>query len=294
MDLRHLATFIAIVEEGSFAQAAERLEYAQSTITLHMQQLEKALGIKVFDRHMRKVTLTPAGELLLRHARHVLSQVEHMQHDLADLASGESGSLRIGMIDSIARLYLVDVLRAFRARYPQIQLTVEVCSTLRIHEMLVEGQIELGISTPPPVNRDLIFEPLINEEMVLLLPHDHPLHAQKAILLRDLRRECLLLTHPPCAYRTAIEAAFMAHGLPLTVSIEIGSLEIIKQAVQQKIGIAILPQLATRHMPSDMVIRKIADWSQAMPIGIITRMIPSSQQRIVNTLSTMLKQAIVG
>src|SRR5581483_8881268 len=122
------------------------------------------------------------------------------------------GYLRVGMIEPVARLYLVDVLRAFRDRYPRIRLTIEILSTIRTHEQLVAEQIDLGISTPPPTNTGLVFEPLLTEEMVLLLPNDHSLQQRTNITLSDLRDECLLLTHPPCAYRSAIEQAFMARG----------------------------------------------------------------------------------
>src|SRR5579883_1096373 len=249
MELRHLSTFKAIAEAGSFVQAAERLQYAQSTITLQIQQLEEELGVELFDRTLRKIRLTAAGHALLIHAQRVLHQVEQMQQDLEDLAHGESGHLRIGMIEAVAHLYLTDVLRMFRTRYPRIRLTIEILSTIRTHEQVSADRIDLGISTPPSTNAGLIFEPFLTEGVVLLLPDDHPLQERASILLSDLPDQCLLLTHPPCAYRTAIEQVFMARGLPLVASIEIGSLEVIKQAVQQRLGIAILPQLAARHTP---------------------------------------------
>ncbi len=294
MDLRHLQTFKAIVEEGSFVQAAERLQYAQSTITLQIQQLEEELGVELFDRQRRKIQLTPAGRTLLTHAQHVLNQVEQMQQDLADLVEGESGHLRVGMIEPIARLYLVDVLQAFRARYPRIHLTIEVLSTIRTHEQLAADQIDLGISTPPPADMGLLFEPLLTEEMVLLLPCDHPLQARASITLSDLHNDCLLLTHPPCAYRAAIEQAFMAHGLPLAASVEIGSLEVIKQAVQQGLGIAILPRIAVRSIPEGTVVRAVEDWDLHLPLGLITRAIPLPQGKAAQAFRDILKQAIAG
>jgi DNA-binding transcriptional LysR family regulator len=293
IDLRHLHTFKAIAEEGSFVQAAEKLQYAQSTITLQIQQLEEELGVELFDRKLRKIRLTPAGHTLLIHAQQVLNQVEQMQQDIADLAGGESGHLRVGMIEPVARLYLIDVLRAFRARYPRIRLTIEVLSTIRTHEQLAAGQIDLGISTPPSAHSGLVFEPLLTEQMVLLLPKDHPLQEHPGIVLSDLRNECLLLTHAPCAYRAVIEQAFMAHGLQIASSIEIGSLEVIKHAVQVGLGIAILPQLATRPIPPNTVVRAVKDWSLHVSFGLITREIPSPQSKVVQAFKTFLKQAMM-
>jgi len=292
MDLRHLHAFKAIAEEGSFVQAAERLQYAQSTITLQIQQLEEEMGVELFDRQRRKIQLTPAGEMLLVHAQHILNQVEQMRQDLVDLTEGESGTLRVGIIEPIGRLYLTDILRTFRARYPRIQLTIEVLSTIRTHEQLIAKQIDLGISTPPPMNVGLAFDPFMIQGMVLLLPHDHPLQAHDHISLSDLRDECLLLTHPPCAYRAAIEQAFMARGLPLVVGIEIGSLEIIKQAVQQGLGIALMPELAVRHAPSGTVVRVVEDWSLNLPVGLITRELPLPQGKAAQAFGALLRQAL--
>jgi DNA-binding transcriptional LysR family regulator len=292
MDLRHLQTFKTIAEEGSFVQAAERLQYAQSTITLQIQQLEEELGIELFDRKKRKIQLTAAGQMLLIHAHHVLNQLKQMQQDLSDLSAGESGTLRVGIIEPVARLYLTDVLRTFRARYPRIRLTIEVLSTIRTHEQIAADQLDLGISTPPPASAGLTFEPLLTEEMVLLLPCDHPLQKRADIALSDLCDECLLLTHPPCAYRSAIEQAFMARGLPLAVSVEIGSLEIIKQAVQQRLGVALLPQIATRHIPHDTAVRMIGDWNLHLSFGLITKEIPLPQGKAIQAFSALLKQAM--
>jgi DNA-binding transcriptional LysR family regulator len=294
MDLRHLQTFKMIAETGSFVQAAERLQYAQSTLTLQIQQLEAELGVELFDRQRRKIQLTVAGHTLLTHAQHVLNQVEQMQQDLTDLVAGESGTLRVGIIEPIARLYLMPVMRTFRERYPRIRLTIEILSTNRTHEQLIANQIDLGISTPPPTNRGLIFEPILTETPVLLLPKNHALLQQDAILLSDLCTECLLLTDPPCAYRTAIEQAFMARGLPLAIGIEIGSLEIIKQAVQQGMGVAIMPKCATYQLPDDVIIRPIQDWELHMPLGLITREVPHPQSKALQAFSALLKRAALN
>jgi LysR family transcriptional regulator, regulator of the ytmI operon len=294
MDLRQLQTFKAIAETGSFVQAAERLQYAQSTLTLHIQQLEAELGVELFDRQRRKIQLTAAGHTLLVHTQHVLNQVEQMQQDLSDLVAGESGTLRVGMIEPVARLYLMQVMRTFRERYPRIRLTIEILSTNHTHEQLIANQIDLGISTPPPAGAGLIFEPILTQTPVLLLPKNHALLQQDEIVLSDLCAECLLLTESPCAYRAAIEQAFMARGLPLAIGIEIGSLEIIKQAVQQGMGVAIMPAFATYHIPDDTVIRPIKDWTLHIPLGLITREVPLPQSKAIQAFSSLFKQVVAG
>ncbi|GCE51193.1 DNA-binding transcriptional LysR family regulator [Thermosporothrix hazakensis] len=294
MDLRQLNTFKAIAEEGSFVRAAERLQYAQSTISLQIQQLEEELGVELFDRQRRKIQLTPAGRALLMHAQHVINQVAQLQQDLAAIVTGESGHLRIGMIEAVARLYLPEILRKFRARYPRIQLTIEVLSTIHVHEQLAADQIDLGVSTPPATDMGLVFEPLQTAPIMLLLSEQHPLCQQPTITLSDLKDECLLLTHPPCAYRSAIEQAFVARGLPLATNIEIGSIEVIKQAVQQGLGIALVPELATHSIPPGIVIRNVSDLHLHLPLGLITRAIPIPQGKAAQAFSSLLRQTMTA
>ncbi|HEX2915939.1 MAG TPA: LysR family transcriptional regulator [Chloroflexia bacterium] len=293
MDLRHLQTFNTIVEEGSFVRAAEQLQYAQSTISLQIQQLEEELGLELFDRQRRKIQLTPAGHLLLAHAQRILQQLTHLQQDLSDLAEGETGTIRVGMVEPVARLCLVEVLRLFRLRYPRVRLTIEILSTIRVHEHLAEDWIELGISTPPPANSNLVFEPLMNDGLVLLLPANHPLQKYSQILLSDLRDETLLLTHPPCAYRTAIEQAFITQGLTLKASVEVGSLEFIKQAVQQGLGIALLPRLAVYNTTTSAIVREIEDCQLPVVYGLISKEASLPHGKATQVFSDLLKQAIL-
>jgi DNA-binding transcriptional LysR family regulator len=294
MELRHLQTFKTIVEEGSFVQAADKLQYAQPTITLQIQQLEEEVGSKLFDRQRKKIQLTRAGHMLLAHAIQVLNQIEQMHQDLQDLSQGESGHLRIGLIEPIASVYLADVLATFCEQHPKIRLTIEILSTIMTHERVAAGEIDLGISTPPSSSSGLSFEPLRTEQMVLLIPQQHPLQQQEHICLRDLQYERILLTNPPCAYRTVIEQAFIAQGTSLSTSIEIGGLPTIKQAVQRGLGIAILPQIATQPTPCGTAVKMLQDWNFHLPIGLIKKMVPLAQGKAIEALSTLFKQTIVG
>src|SRR5215813_11612358 len=102
MELRHLQTFQAVVRAGSFLQAAEELQYAQSTITLHIQQLEADLGVKLFARQGKRVHLTEAGRSLREQADHLLEYVATLQQNMADLVSGEAGHVRLGAVEPTA------------------------------------------------------------------------------------------------------------------------------------------------------------------------------------------------
>ena len=292
MDLRHLQTFKTIADEGSFVKAADKLQYAQSTLTLQIQQLEEELGIELFDRQRKKIQLTPAGQALLVHAVHVLSQVEQMHQDIRDLATGESGHLRVGLIEPVAQLYLPEVLESFCRCYPRIRLTVEVLGTMIVPERVATGSLDLGVSTLPPAEAGLVFEPLVTEPMVVLMAKDHPLQQQDRLSLRDLDGERILLTNPPCAYRTVVEQAFMAQGMNVPPGIEVGSITAIKQCVRRGLGIAIIPMLAASPAPSGTVIKTLEDWSFHLPIGLLRKSASAMPGRAIETFASLLKRAM--
>jgi len=129
MELRHLATFQMIVREGSFLRAAEKLQYAQSTITLHIQQLETELGVKLFARQGKKVQLTQAGCALHDQADSLLQRAAALQQAMMEITTGAVGRLRIGSIEPTASLRLPSLIAHFCHERPKVRLTVEVGGT---------------------------------------------------------------------------------------------------------------------------------------------------------------------
>ena len=271
MDFRHLQTFRMIVEEGSFAGAAEQLQYAQSTVTLQVQQLETELGIELFDRRKKKVQLTNAGRNLLTHATYVLNQMEALHHSMQELVAGETGHIRLGVIEPLASLRLPRVLLTFCEAYPKANLTLEVLGTGITSQKVADGELDLGITAAPRPGLNLIFEPLFVDAMVLLLPTDHPLNQLEAISITDLAHHRLLLTHPTCAYREFIERTMNEKGVRLYSGIEIGSMEALKRAVQHRLGVAIIPGMATNSLPEGTVTRQFANLELLMSIGMVRR-----------------------
>src|SRR5262245_21389955 len=205
MDLRHLHTFQAVLEHGSLLRAAEALGYAQSTITLHIQQLEADLGVPLFVRQGKKARLTEAGRLLRAEAAQILGRVGALRRTMRELAEGEAGYVRLGAIEPAASLRLPALLVPFCAARPQVRLALEVGGTRAICQSVAAGDLDLGIVSPPPASLGLVFEPLFVERMALLAPEAHPLAQGIVIGARDLRGHRLLLTEQTCAYRQAIE-----------------------------------------------------------------------------------------
>lgn len=272
MDFRHLQTFKAIVDEGSFAGAAERLQYAQSTVTLQVQQLETELGVELFDRQKKKIQLTGAGRNLLTHANHVINQMEALQQSMRELLSGETGHIRLGIIEPLASLRLPQVLLTFCEAYPKIHLTIEAHGTGIISQKVADGELDLGLTATPRPGLNLIFEPLFVEPMALMLPVQHPLNQQEIIQLSDLTPYRLLLTSSTCAYRQLIERTLIEQGATKIYSgLEIGSVEALKRSVQRGLGVAIVPAMVANPLPENTVLRSFANLDLQVSIGLVQK-----------------------
>jgi DNA-binding transcriptional LysR family regulator len=271
MDLRQLTTFQAVTKHGSFVRAAEALDYAQSTVTLHIQQLETELGVLLFTRAGRKAELTEAGRTLHEQAGPLLAQMAALQQTMAGIGTGETGHVRIGCIEPTASERLLPLLVRFAEERPRVRLTLEAGGTRGVSNRVARGDLDIGICSPPPASLGLTFDPLFRDPMALLLPDNHPLAAADDIRAADLNGHRLLLTEPTCAYRAATEAALLAHGVDPYSGIEIDSLEPLKRAVQHRLGMAILPIASVTPPPAGTVLREIADLDVHLVIGLVRR-----------------------
>jgi DNA-binding transcriptional LysR family regulator len=269
MELRYLATFQTIVRAGSFTRAATSLAYAPSTITLHMRRLETELGFKLFARQGKQIALTTAGQALYDQADVLLRQARTLETALKEIAAGESGSVRIGVIEPAASVMLMPLLADFCHDYPKMQVTLEVTSTRLICQGVAAGRLEIGICSPPQAELGLIFEPLFFERIALLIPEGHPLATLDQITLSDLREQRLLLSNQYCAYRDTIEYYFTQRGLTVRPSMEISSFDALKHGVRAGVGIAIIPARAATPPPAGTALRALADLDLALPVGFV-------------------------
>lgn len=292
MELRHIYTFQAIVKEGSFLKAAEKLMYAQSTITLHIQQLEAELGVKLFIRQGKKVQLTEAGRSLQEQANSLVARAMALQQTMFDLVAGEAGHVRIGAIEPTASLRLPRLLAPFCQERPRIRLTIEVGNTRTISQRVAAGALDIGICSPPAAHLGLDFEPLFSEPLALLLPAQHPLASVETIRARDLAKQRLLLTEEDCSYRATIEKALLTRGTNPYTGLEIGSQETIKRAVQHGMGLTILPRATITPPPTRAIVREIDGLELSLPIGLVLLADEISPSRALEALLILLHKEL--
>ncbi|MBE9114302.1 LysR family transcriptional regulator [Lusitaniella coriacea LEGE 07157] len=292
MEFRHLQTFQAIVQEGSFLRAAQKLQYAQSTITLHIQQLEAELGVKLFSRRGKRTELTVAGRTLQGCVEQLLHRAANLQQTIADLVAGEAGHLRIGSIEPVASVDLPAILVQFCQKYPKVRLTLEVGVTQAIAPRVATGELDLAICSPPHANLNLTFELLFQDPISLLIPKTHQLATLDEIPASLLASERLILTEEHCPYRNVIEKALILQGINPFSGIEVMSLEALKQMVGCGLGIGVMPTGAITSPPKNTIARNISDLDMKLPVGIVVQPGASFPGAVLDSLISDLKMGL--
>ncbi|WP_150271621.1 LysR family transcriptional regulator [Paenibacillus tepidiphilus] len=246
MESRHLFTFLTVVEAGSFTRAAQRLDYAQSSITAQIQALESELGQPLFDRIGKRILLTDAGRRLLPYAQEIArmhSLAQQALHPDAELA----GSLRIGAPESLAAFRLPGIIQEFRGRYPAVQITLKPGVCWELADMVRSGELDLAFLLQPETEyKDLRTDTLVQEAMALVAPLDHPFGLLPEIEPRHLLNETILHTEAGCTYRTLFEQQLHQHGVFPDPKLEFWSIEAIKQCVMSGLGISLLPLITVK------------------------------------------------
>ena len=247
MELRQLATFRMVSETLSFSRTAQALNYVQSSVTAQIQALEEELGVKLFDRLGKRVSLTDAGARLLPYAEKMLNMAEEAR---SVVCGGDmpTGTLTITAPESICSYCLPAVLRQFRERFPLVKLLFRPSSFLDIRRSVSEGEVDAAFLIEEPVHSiALTVEHLIAEPLLLLAAPDHPLARRSLLSARDLEGEQLLLTEAGCSYRNVLERALNEAGVHVSTHFDFASVEAIKQCAIASMGIAFLPAMVVER-----------------------------------------------
>lgn len=196
MELRHLRYFVAVAEELSFRQAAEKLHIAQPPLSVQIKSLEQQLRVQLFERTTRSVRLTHAGHVFLEEARAVLAASALAEQRARDAEHGLAGTLRFGMITPAANSGLAAILRRFRQQFPGIQLSLfELTSTEQLRRLRAQ-ELDAGLLRPPVGFPELDYKLVGKSKQVLAVPAGHRLARKRNLVWRDFHDEPMVLIHP--------------------------------------------------------------------------------------------------
>ncbi|MDJ0573344.1 MAG: LysR family transcriptional regulator [Pleurocapsa sp. MO_192.B19] len=192
MELRHLKYFVAVAEELHFGRAAAKVQITQPVISDQIRRLEEELRVKLFFRTKRTVQLTEPGKIFFKEAQQILERVEKAVSAVQKAERGELGSLTIGYTGPALYTLLPEIIKAFRDRYPQVELVLkEICTNEQV-EALNSGEIEVGF-LHPPIEGDFESISIMTEKMILALPEDHPLTTFTQVPISKLSDQSFIL-----------------------------------------------------------------------------------------------------
>ncbi|GKU23265.1 LysR family transcriptional regulator [Clostridium folliculivorans] len=247
MDLKQLNSFITICKLQSFTQAAHSLGYAQSTITTQIKLLESELGVKLFERIGKNITLTHQGKKLLPYAKQMLKLSSEIKNVLTS-EDVPSGVLTIGAAESLCVLRLPEILKEYRRLYPNVEVSMKFGNCTDFRHFLRDNFIDVAFSLGTRIEaNDFITEVSFDEPMLLLTAPGHPLLEKAEILPEDIAKESLILTELGCSYRAVFENILNSYNLKANVVLETGSVQAIKQFTMSGLGITLLPKVAVEE-----------------------------------------------
>jgi LysR family transcriptional regulator, transcription activator of glutamate synthase operon len=264
MEMHQLTYFESVSRHLHFTRAAQELNVAQPSVSQQIRKLERELGAPLFHRMKRHVTLTEAGKTFLPHARAVLQRLEEARLEVQELSGLRKGTLAVGAPPSVGTHLLPRALAVFSRRHPGISLAFREAGSRTLVALLEDGELDLAVVIQPVRHPALETQPLIEEELLLVVPRAHHLAASGApgrVRLAQLRQEpFVLLREGAYDLRDQTLAACRRAGFEPQVALDGGEMDSMLRFVAAGIGLAILPEMVVSDIaPSDtqVVLRRL-------------------------------------
>lgn len=248
MTLKQMRAFLAVAQSLSFAVACERLHLSQSALSLTIKALEEGLGGRLFSRNTRNVALTPEGESLLPLARRLIADWDNAEDEMRQRFTLQRGRVTLAAMPSFAGNLLPPILKTFRVRYPNVNVTVNDVINEQVLEMVRDRHVELGVAFEPMQGSSLAFTPLYLDRFVAVVPLDSALAQCSEIQWKTLLEQSFITLQRPSAVRVMLEEHLQARGMKLPVEFESHQLATVGRMVASGLGVSAVPALCVGQM----------------------------------------------
>jgi len=283
MDIAALHAFTTVAELASFSEAAEQLHLTQPAVSKRIRQLEHDLGLPLFDRIGRKVSLTEAGNALLPRARRLLNDAREIRRALSDLTGIVSGRLVMGTSHHIGLHRLPGPLRHFTHNYKEVELDIRFMDSEAACHAVEIGDLELAIVTLPPTPLPrLHMQAIWDDPLVFMVAKDHPLAGRRNISLKTLLREPAVLPSGNTYTRRILEKAVRQEGLALNIAMETNYLETLQMLASSGLGWSLLPRTQLNKTVSTV---EIKGFRLSRQLGAVTH----EKRSLSNAAMAMIK-----
>lgn len=242
---RRLQVFHAVARFLSFTKAAEALHMTQPAVTFQVKQLEEQFNTRLFDRKHSRVSLTEAGIVVYEYAERIMGMYGELQNRVGEISGQVRGLLTLGASTTIAEYLLPRILGDFKDLYPEVQVRLNVGNSERIISMVEDNTVDLAIVEGSVANKTLMVSHCCSDEMVLVMPSDHILNKKSKVSAADLLKYDFISREVGSGTREVINEYIVSAGLhpaDLRITMELGSPESVKGAVEGGLGISIVSQ----------------------------------------------------
>lgn len=242
MDIRSLRYFIEVVQLNGFSRAAESLFVTQPAISRSIKKLEDELGYRLLKREVEGIRLTDEGQILLTHAKQILSQFSSMKKALQERAGPLSGVLPVGLPPVIASTYFADIIMAFSQRYPQVELKILELGTRKMHDAMLNGEVETAAVMLPFDDERFELHPFSTDQLMLLVSKQHPLAVREYVRFNELVDEPFIFFSDDFLINELVVSACGIYGKKPTITGRSGHLDLVTAMVRAGVGVTLLPK----------------------------------------------------
>ena len=268
MELAQLRYFLKIVEHRNFTRAAAACHVSQPALSQQIGKLEKELGVSLFDRQRRVTRLTQAGKILHAQAEKILTLVNDVQRQITD--DGTTGTVVVSTTPTVGPFLTTKLIHNLNKQFPQsrIQLTEEAPDSL--HARCCNKEVDFAITAlDPNWDKRLVCEPILVEEIQIVLPANHPLAEQETVTIEDIRNESLILMNKKQLITRSVERCLNEFGISLEGATRVEQFSTLQHLVALNRGISFVPRMAVNpKFKKDLAYKQIADYELSRTIGI--------------------------
>ena len=260
MNLNQVQVFCAVAKHLSFSMAAEELFITQPAVSQQVKALERQLNVKLFERVGHKLFLTEAGEAVLSHCQAMLTARAEMEQTLAMLRGSARGRLALGANTTGGMYVAPAIVRAFRDVSPEVEATLQIETTNRILDRVMQNMIDVAIVTGPVEDRRFAIRDLCPDEVELIVSPSHPFAGRGSVTPAEVAGEDFAVPEPGSRTRTLIEQAFVERGHRLRVTMQLPGTEAVKKAVEANLAVAMVSRYSVaRELTLGALARVLVD-----------------------------------
>ncbi|MEW5593084.1 selenium metabolism-associated LysR family transcriptional regulator [Peribacillus frigoritolerans] len=241
-----LKVFVTVIEQKNFSRAGDILNLSQPGVSLHIRNLENELGTKLIYRSPKQVQITEPGKILYRHAKQMLNHYETAKREINEFNNVVSGTMKIGASFTIGEYYLPKALAEFATQYPMVDIQIIISNSNDVIQGIRSNKLDIGLIEGETDYKDIEVMPFMNDEMIVVVPPDHPLSQMDLIEGNMLQNQIWVLREQGSGTRTYSDKLLGSLELNIKKTFIFTSIQGVKEAVMAGLGIALLSRLTVQ------------------------------------------------